>query len=96
MVSLGNSTLEGKFILAMVRNSLFNEEIRRKNFVGNDTHALVTENMGRSKSREPFGHNKSRRRSKSRGKIKCYHYCNDSVIRPPLQCIMALAVAKNG
>ena len=74
MVSLGNSTLEGKFILAMVRNSLFNEEIRRKDFVGNDTHALVTENMGRSKSREPFGHNKSRRRSKSRGKIKCYHY----------------------
>ena len=42
----------GKFIpkkkvtLAMVRNSLFNEEIRRKDFVGNDTHALITENNG--------------------------------------------------
>ena len=73
MVSLGNSALEGKVTLAMVINSLFNEEIRRKNFLGNDTHALVTENMGRSKSRRPYGHNKSRGRSKSRGKIKCYH-----------------------
>ena len=74
VVSLGNSTLEGKFTLAMIRNSLFNEEIRRKDFVGNDTHALITENRGRSKSRGPTGHNKSRGISKSRGKIKCYHY----------------------
>ena len=57
----------------MVRNNLFNEEIQRKDFVGNNTHALVTENKGRRKSRGPFGHNKSRGRSKSRGKIKCYH-----------------------
>ena len=57
----------------MVKNILFDEEIRRKDFVGNDTHALVTENRGRSKSRGPFGYNKSRGRSKSRGKIKCYH-----------------------
>ena len=57
----------------MVGNNLFNEEIRWKDFVGNDTHALVTENNGRSKSIGPFGHNKSRGKSKSRGKIKCYH-----------------------
>ena len=57
----------------MVINSLFNEEIRRKDFVGNGTHALVTKNRGRSKSRGPFGHNKSRGISKSRRKIKCYH-----------------------
>ena len=62
-----------KVTLAVVRNNLFNEEIRRKDFVGNDTHALVTENMGRSKSRGPSKYNKSRGRSKSRGKIKCYH-----------------------
>ena len=73
MVSLGNSAPEGKVTLAMVRNSLFNEEIQRKDFVGNDTHALVTENKGRRKSRGPFWYNKSRGRSKSRGKIKCYH-----------------------
>ena len=58
----------------MVRNNLFNEEIRRKGFVGNNTHALVTENRSRRKSRGPFGHNNSRGRSKSKGKIKCYHY----------------------
>ena len=73
VVSLGNSTTEGKVTLAMVRNSLFNVEIRRKDFVGNDTHALVTMNRGRSKSRGPFKHNKSRGRSNCRGKIKCYH-----------------------
>ena len=67
VVSLGNSALKGKFTLAMVKNSLFNEEIRRNDFLGNDTHALVTKNRGRSKSRGLF-------RSKSRGNIKCYHY----------------------
>ena len=41
--------------------------------MGNERHALVTENNGRSKNKGPFGHNKSRGRSKSRGKIKCYH-----------------------
>ena len=73
VVSLGNSALNGKVTLAVVRNNLFNEEIRRKDFVGNDTYALVTENMGRSKSRGPSKYNKSRGRSKYRGKIKCYH-----------------------
>ena len=49
VVSLGNSAVEGKVMVAMVRNNLFNEEIRRKDFLGNDTHALVMENKGRSK-----------------------------------------------
>ena len=51
VVSLGNSALEGKVTLVMVRNSLFNKEIRRNDSLGNDTYALVTENRGRSKSR---------------------------------------------
>ena len=55
VVSLGNSALEGKVTLAMVKNSLFNEEIRRKDFLGNDTHALVTENKGRSKAKNCLG-----------------------------------------
>ena len=58
---------------AMVRNSLFNKEIRRKDFLGNDTHVLVIEIRGRRKSRGPSRHNKSRGRYKSRGDIKCYH-----------------------
>ena len=73
MVPLGNSAPEGKVTLAMGRNSLFNEEIRRKDFVGNYTHALVMENKGQRKSKGPFEHNKSRGKSKFREKIKCYH-----------------------
>ena len=46
MVSLGNLAPKGKVMLAMVRNSLFNEEIRRKDFVGNDTYALIIEKNG--------------------------------------------------
>ena len=33
----GNSSLEGNIMLAMVINNLLNEEIRMKDFVGNDT-----------------------------------------------------------
>ena len=73
VVSLGTSTPEGKVILAKIINSLFNEEIQRNDFLGNDTHALIMKNGGQSKSRGPFRHNKSRDKSKSRGKIKCYH-----------------------
>ena len=43
MVSLGNLALDGKVTLAMVKNSLFTEEIQRKDFVANDTHALIME-----------------------------------------------------
>ena len=49
MVSLGNSVRERKFTLAMVRNSLLNEEIR-KDFLINDTHALVMENRVEAKT----------------------------------------------
>ena len=68
VVSLGNSTPKDKVVLAMVKNSLFNEEIRRNDFLGNDTRALVTENRGRSKSRGLFEHNKSRGGSSLEGK----------------------------
>ena len=34
VVSLGNLALEGKVTVAMVSNSLLNEEIQRKDFVG--------------------------------------------------------------
>ena len=32
-------------MLAMVRNSIFNEKIRRDGFLGNDIHAIVTEKI---------------------------------------------------
>ena len=40
----------------------------------NDTLALVMKNNGRRKRQESFGQNKSSVRSKSREKIKCYHF----------------------
>ena len=52
MVPLGNSAPEGKVTLAMGRNSLFNEEIRRKDFVGNYTHALVMETKVKGKAKD--------------------------------------------
>ena len=45
VVSLGNSALEGRVTLAMVINSIFNEEIRRKEFVG-ITHMPLSRSIG--------------------------------------------------
>ena len=53
--TMGNLALEGKVTLGMVRNSIFNEEIQKKDLMGNDTHALVTENRGRSISTGRYG-----------------------------------------
>lgn len=72
VVSLSNSTSDGQLSLTQVKDSMFNEEARRKDLGTNSSQALVTENRGRSKSRGPS--NKSRDRSKSgvRRKFKCF------------------------
>ena len=67
-VSLSNSTSNGVLQLAMVKDSLLNEETRRKDIA----HALVIETRGRSKSRSSKGQGKSRSRSESKGKFKCF------------------------
>ena len=75
VVSLSNSALNGVLQLAMVKNSLLNEETRRKDMGKDITQALVTKNRGRSKSRSSKGRGKSRNRSESKGKFKCF-YCD--------------------
>ena len=50
VVSLSNSALNGVLQLAMVKDSLLNEETRRKDMGKDIAHALVTEKRGRSKS----------------------------------------------
>ena len=55
VVSLSNSTPNGVLQLAMVKDSLFNEETRRKDMGKDITQALVTKNRGRSKSRSSKG-----------------------------------------
>ena len=75
VVSPSNSTPNGMLQLAIVKDSLLNEETR-KNDMGKDiAHALVTENRRRSKSRSSKGQGKSRSRSESKGKFKCF-YCD--------------------
>jgi hypothetical protein len=60
VVSLSNSAQNGVLQLVMVNDSLFNEEIRRKDMGKDDAQALVTENRGRSKGRNSKGRGKSR------------------------------------
>ena len=73
VVSLSNSAPNGVVQLALIKDNLFNKETRRQGSSKNDTHALVTENRGRSQSKGPKGGNRSRSRSKSKYKVKCYH-----------------------
>ena len=68
VVSLSNSAPNGVLQLAMVKDSLFNEEIRRKDMGKDNAQALVTENKGRSKTRN----SKERGKSKSERKIQVF------------------------
>ena len=60
VVSLSNSALNGVLQLAMIKDSLLNEEARRKDMGKDIAHALVTENKGRRKIRSSKGRGKSR------------------------------------
>ena len=75
VVSPSNSTPNGMLQLAIVKDSLLNEETRKKVMGKDIAHALVTENRRRSKSRSSKGQGKSRSRSESKGKFKCF-YCD--------------------
>ena len=56
VISLSNSAPNGKLTMDMVKDSLFNEEARRKEQgISSETEALVTENRGRGKNRGPKG-----------------------------------------
>uniref|UniRef100_A0A2N9GZE0 Integrase catalytic domain-containing protein n=1 Tax=Fagus sylvatica TaxID=28930 RepID=A0A2N9GZE0_FAGSY len=75
VMSLSNFAPNGVLQLAMVKDSLFNEETRRKDMGKDDAQALVTENKGRSKGRNSKGRGKSRSQSQTKGKVKCF-YCD--------------------
>ena len=78
VISVSNSTPDGKLTMTQVTGSLLNEETRRKASGVDQPQALVHETRGRSKSRKPNDQGKSSARSKSRGHSKgsfeCY-YC---------------------
>ncbi|KAM2780700.1 hypothetical protein COP1_015809 [Malus domestica] len=73
VVSVSNSAPTGVLTLDNVKNSLLNEEIRRKTSSTDSSQVFVTENRGRSKSRGPRGHGRSPSRSKSRFRGTCHH-----------------------
>ncbi|GKV35980.1 hypothetical protein SLEP1_g44167 [Rubroshorea leprosula] len=65
----------GQATLEIAKNKIFEEEKRMRAlgvFSQPNTQALVTENRGRSKTREPRGRG-GRSRSKSKSGVKCYH-----------------------
>ncbi|CAN0846213.1 Retrovirus-related Pol polyprotein from transposon TNT 1-94 [Linum grandiflorum] len=82
VVSLSNSAPNGKLTMDIVKDSMLNEEARRKELgTSSDSHALVadkSENRGRGKNRNSNFKN-FRNRSNSRGK---YRGRSKSVSRP--------------
>ena len=63
VVSLNNSTPNDVLQLATVKDSLFNEESRRKDMGKDNAQVLVTKNMRKSKSRHFKEHGKSKSQS---------------------------------
>ena len=60
MVSLSNFAPTGVLQLAIVKDSLFNEETRRKDMSKDNAQALVIENRGRSETRNSKGRGNSK------------------------------------
>jgi gag-polypeptide of LTR copia-type/Zinc knuckle len=77
-VPLSNSAPNGVVTLTMVKDSMLNEELRRKEFeITSESSTLVIKNRGKSTHRNSHDddkQDKSKRRSKSRKGIICY-YC---------------------
>lgn len=73
VVSLSNSAPDGQLTLSQVKDSMFNEETRRKDLGASSSEALVTENKGRNTSGGRFNESRDRSESQSRRKFNCYH-----------------------
>lgn len=78
VVSLSSSAPNGTVTLTMVKDSMLNEEMRRRELgITNESSALVTENRGRSPYNNSYNNDrndKSKTRSKSRKGITCHYY----------------------
>lgn len=72
VITISNPDPDGKVALQTFKDSMFNEESRRKDMGTNSGHALVVENRGRDrgKSYGPRGRNKSRDKSRDKGRSK--------------------------
>ena len=75
VVSLSNYVPNGVVSIEQVSASILNEELRRRNAgtSSGESHALVSENRGRGKSRDKGHADKGRSKSRSRKDIVCYN-----------------------
>ena len=81
VVSFNNSAPNGMLQLAMVKDSLFNGETKKKDMGKDNAYALAMENRGRSRSRNSKRHGKFRSHPKSKGKFKCFYYNKECHVR---------------
>ncbi|XP_038889204.1 uncharacterized protein DDB_G0287625-like [Benincasa hispida] len=68
VVTISNSAPEDILSLDVIKQNMFNEELRRKDMRVDNSHALVVENPGRNKRKGPKDHGNSKGRSKSTDK----------------------------
>ncbi|CAL9121196.1 unnamed protein product, partial [Musa textilis] len=75
VVSLSNSAPDGIVTMSQVTSSLLNEELRRKTSAVSqiDSQALISENRGRSRSKDRSSSRIGRSKSRSRKDIVCYN-----------------------
>ncbi|KAJ4728518.1 Retrovirus-related Pol polyprotein from transposon TNT 1-94 [Melia azedarach] len=73
-MSLSNSALDGIITMELAKNSVLNEEDRRKSQGSSQSDILVTEKRGRSKSRGPKNRDKSKSKTNKFANVECY-YC---------------------
>ena len=82
VVTVSNSAPDGKLTMDLVKDSLLNEDARRKEMGEFSSRVLMTEKeekRGRSQSKNPRGNfkrddSKGRSKSRPRRNITCFHY----------------------
>ena len=89
VASLSNSAPNGVTTVNMVKDSMFNEETRRKELsISFNTKTLVIEKWERSKNRKPssdYNHDKSRGKSKSRKEMKCFIMASQGTLKESVE-----------
>ncbi|KAJ4718977.1 Retrovirus-related Pol polyprotein from transposon TNT 1-94 [Melia azedarach] len=73
-MSLSNSALDGIITMELAKNSVLNEEDRRKSQGSSQSDILIIEKRGRSKSRGPKNRDKSKSKTNKFANVECY-YC---------------------
>ena len=72
--TLSNAISDGVIIMRLIKNSVLNEETRRKSQgFSSQSEVLLIENRGRSQSRGPKNKGRSKSKSNRFANVECYH-----------------------